>query len=267
MENTSKNNYPKTCVLSVTADVKDGQNYVSDVYFTSPFKIMKPFHINKHYMTVMMQTASAGILKGDTQELNFKVCDNAAMELTAQSYEKLHKMDGGSARRDCTIEVGKNALLKYSPLPTIPFSDSGFDSTISAELTDDTSKLILMEILTSGRVAYGETFEYRYYNSLITVRKAGKLIYNDNTMFNPAEGEMNSIGVYEGYTHMANLLFFNMQDKASNLELIRGIIDETPNVTGGASIIQSGDTSVKLLGSTSQELYNLCEKISKAVLD
>ena len=69
MENTSKNNYAKTCVLNVTADVKDGKNYVSDVYFTSPFKIMKPFHLNKNYMTVMMQTASAGILKGDTQEL------------------------------------------------------------------------------------------------------------------------------------------------------------------------------------------------------
>ena len=49
MENTSKNNYAKTCVLNVTADVKDGKNYVSDVYFTSPFKVMKPFHLNKNY--------------------------------------------------------------------------------------------------------------------------------------------------------------------------------------------------------------------------
>ena len=30
-------------------------------------------------MTVMMQTASAGILKGDTQELNFDIRDNASM--------------------------------------------------------------------------------------------------------------------------------------------------------------------------------------------
>lgn len=30
MENTSKNNYAKTCVLNVTADVKDGKNYVSE---------------------------------------------------------------------------------------------------------------------------------------------------------------------------------------------------------------------------------------------
>ena len=69
MENTSKNNYAKTCVLNVTADVKDGKNYVSDVYFTSPFKVMKPFHLNKNYMTVMMQTASAGILKAILKNL------------------------------------------------------------------------------------------------------------------------------------------------------------------------------------------------------
>ncbi len=85
-------------------------------------------------------------------------------------------------------------------------------------------------------------------------------------MFEPAEGEMNNIGIYEDYTHMANLLFFNMQDKASNLDLIRDIIDNTPNITGGASTIQSGDTSVKLLGNTSQELYDLCEKLSATIL-
>ena len=39
------------------------------------------------------------------------------------------------------LKVGKNPLFKYSPLPTIPFYDSGFDSTIHAELADDTSKV------------------------------------------------------------------------------------------------------------------------------
>lgn len=63
MENTSKNNYAKTCVLNVTADVKDGKNYVSDVYFTSPFKVMKPFHLNKNYMTVMMPNCFCWYLK------------------------------------------------------------------------------------------------------------------------------------------------------------------------------------------------------------
>ena len=108
---TSQNRYYRTCVLNATASFKDGKTILSDKFYTQPFKLMKPFHIKKDLMTLMMQTASAGILKGDTQEQNFIIEDNAKMELTAQSFEKLHKMDGGSARRDTTIKVGKNALF------------------------------------------------------------------------------------------------------------------------------------------------------------
>ena len=72
---------------------------------------MKPFHLNKNYMTVMMQTASAGILKGDTQELNFDIRDNASMELVSQSYESFHQNGWWHARRDCTIKVGKMHCL------------------------------------------------------------------------------------------------------------------------------------------------------------
>jgi urease accessory protein len=252
--------------LNATASYKDGKTILSDKFYTQPFKIMKPFHIKKDLMTVMMQTASAGILKGDTQEMHFVVEDNAKMELLSQSFEKLHKMDGGSARRDTTIKVGKNALFKYSPLPTIPFYDSGFDSTIHAELEDDSSQLILLEVLSGGRIAYGEEFVYRFYNSHITVRKGGKLIYNDNAQYNPSEMDMKSLGMYEGFTHMATLLFINMKDKASDLEKIRGMIDENEKVEGGASIIQSGDTSVKLLGRSAQDLFDLCEKIMDAMI-
>ena len=262
---TSPNRYYRTCELNAVASYKDGKTILSDKFYTQPFKIMKPFHIKKDLMTVMMQTASAGILKGDTQEMHFVVEDNAKMELLSQSFEKLHKMDGGSARRDTTIKVGKNALFKYSPLPTIPFYDSGFDSTIHVELEDSTSQLMLLEVLSGGRIAYGEEFVYRFYNSHITVREGGKLIYNDNAQYNPSEMDMKSLGMYEGFTHMATLLFFNIE-KASDLDTIREIIDNNKKVEGGASIIQSGDTPVKLLGHSAQDLYDLCEELMNLMI-
>lgn len=262
---TSPNRYYRTCTLNATASFKDGKTILSDKFYTQPFKLMKPFHIKKDLMTLMMQTASAGILKGDTQEQNFVIEDNAKMELVSQSFEKLHKMDGGSARRDTTIKVGKNALFKYSPLPTIPFKDSGFDSTITCDLADDTSQLMLVEVLSGGRIAYGEAFEYRFYNSHITIRKGGKLIYNDNAQYNPAEMDMQGLGMYEGFTHMATLLLVNLKDKV-DLEKIREMIAENPKIEGGASTIQSGDTSVKLLGRSADDLYELCEKIMNSLL-
>ncbi len=66
-------------------------------------------------------------------------------------------MDGGNARRDCTIKVGKMHCLN-----TVPSYHSFMipvDSTIHAELLRTILLgLILMEILTSGaRVAYSES--------------------------------------------------------------------------------------------------------------
>ena len=84
---TSPNRYYRTCELNAVASYKDGKTILSDKFYTQPFKIMKPFHIKKDLMTVMMQTASAGILKGDTQEMHFVVEDIAKMELLSQSFE------------------------------------------------------------------------------------------------------------------------------------------------------------------------------------
>ena len=106
---------------------------------------------------------------------------------------------------------------------------------------------------------------YRFYNSHITVREGGKLIYNDNAQYNPSEMDMKSLGMYEGFTHMATLLFFNIE-KASDLDTIREIIDNNKKVEGGASIIQSGDTSVKLLGHSAQDLYDLCEELMNLMI-
>lgn len=262
---TSQNTFYRTCTLMAEASLKDGKTILSDKFYTQPFKLMKPFHIKKDMMTVMMQSASAGILRGDEQELTFVVNEGAKMEITAQSFEKLHKMDGGAATRTCTIKVAKNGFLKYFPLPTIPFADSGFNSTIDADLEDDTAEMVLLEILSGGRIAYGEEFQYNFYNSHIKVRKAGKLIYNDNAQYNPAETNMKALGMYENFTHMANLLFFNMADRASDLDKIREIIDGCEKIEGGASLLQTGDTSVKLLGRSSQDLMDLSEQITKVI--
>ena len=64
---------------------------------------------------------------------------------------------------------------------------------------------------------------------------------------------------------MATLLFFNIE-KASDLDTIREIIDNNKKVEGGASIIQSGDTSVKLLGHSAQDLYDLCEELMNLMI-
>lgn len=262
---TLKNSFGKTSILDISSIKKDEKTILDNIYFTAPFKIIKPFYISDDYIKVMMLSASAGIMDGDTQSIDIKVGNDTKVEFTSQSYEKIHKMKNGKATRNCSISVGKNAFLKYNPLPTIPFAESSFDSIMKISLEDNTSKLLLTEVISCGRSAMGEKFLYNQYNSYIEVRKSNKLIYRDNTMYNPSLFNMNSIGMFEGYTHLANILICNCGEKESFIDSARNLIDESDEVQGGVSKLQSNDITIKILGKTSQNLMNICERIIKLI--
>ncbi|EKQ54859.1 MULTISPECIES: urease accessory protein UreD [Clostridium] len=258
-----KNSFGKTSVLNISSIKKENKTILDNIYFTAPFKIMSPFYISDDYIKVMLLSVSAGIMEGDTQNIDIKIGDETKVEVISQSYEKIHKMKSGNASRCCNISVGKDAYLKYNPLPTIPFADSSFDSITKINLEDDSSRLIFNEIITCGRSAMGEKFLFNHYNSYLEVKKKCRLIYRDNTVYDKYLFNMSSIGMFEGYTHIANMIIVNFNKEDSFIEQARNIIDECDEVQGGVSTLQNNDIIIKILGTTSQKLINICEEITK----
>lgn len=256
-----ENKFGKTSTIRLSTRKKDGKAILEDVYFTAPFKIMSPFYQSPDSMQVMMLTASAGIMEGDVQEFEFTIGSGTTLEFCSQSFEKIHKMKTGQAVRHTAILIEEDAFFYYNPLPTIPFKDSAFKNTMDIRLASDTSRLVLCEILSCGRSASGECFAYRYYHSLIQVYKGGRLIYRDNTRYEPQLFGMESLGMYEGYTHLANLLVCNLEKDVSWQERVRELIDGESKVTGGVTKLASGDYVVRILGRQAQKLQELCKAI------
>lgn len=256
------NKYLKTSKVNITTLNKYDKTILDDVYFTAPFKVSPPFYNEDNSIKVIVMSSSAGVMEGDIQEYNITVNDNTSIEVTSQSYEKIHKMENGESFRECNIIVGSNSLLKYKPLPTIPFKDSAFNSTMNIVLKDKTSKLILLDIISCGRVACGEKFEYRHYKSYIEVRCLDELIYLDNTIYNPSSLNLNSFGMFEGYTHLSNILICNFDPSIEKLDLIRDIIENNKKVDGGATLTESKDINVKIFGYSAQDLVDISEEIS-----
>ena len=76
------------------------------------------------------------------------------------------------------------SYIMYLSLQSL-FRDSAFDNIVEVELEKESSRFIFQDILSCGRTAYGECFDYKYYNSLVQVRREGRLIYRDNTRYDP----------------------------------------------------------------------------------
>ena len=260
------NKYAEISKVKISTLNKNGKTILNDVYFTSPFKVAPPFYKSDDFIKVIIMSSSAGTMDGDVQDYEISLGDNTKMELTSQSFEKIHTMIDDEATRDCSIYVGKNSFFRYNLLPTIPFKDSAFKSNINIKLEDSSSKLIFMDIINCGRVAYGEKFKYKYYKSYLDIECNNKLVYVDNTNYNPKEMDIESFGMYEGYTHFANILIANFTNNDEVLNNIRGII-KASEVDGAVSTTQNNDISIKILGYSSDKLIKVNDKISEYLID
>lgn len=259
-----ENRFYRDSELRITAEKRDGKTIISKSYFTPPFKVMLPFYdcdYDREVMQVLQMTASPGIMEGDVQKFEFDVLDNAKMEYFTQSFEKVHKMHDGHGRRDTYVHIHKNAFLDYHPLPIIPYADSAVYNTYIADLEDDTSQFLFEEILCSGRVAFGESFDYRLFNNLVEVRKAGKLIYRDNAQYRPDMFDMSGVGMYEGYTHLGNQIYFNIEKSDEWIAEALHIMKENEDVDGAITRLGTGDVAVRCYAYNADPIIQLFTKL------
>ena len=285
------NKFGKISRISVCAALTNGKTILEDLSFTAPYKIMMPFEKENGGIQIMPLCASAGIMAGDSQEFSYHVKEGADLEVLSQSFEKIHKMDEGSASRTIEVQVDKNAALYYYPQPVIPFAQSAFDSKMTIHLEDETSKLFLLEIISCGRNAHEERFQYRRFSSKVLLYRGEKLIYRDNTRYEPDKMPMEGIGLYEGYTHMANLFLSKLCNrdnvdggKETNIdgmdikkqmnssgtertaelqEKIWQILDEDSEIDGGVTRLTTGDLALRIFGHRAQKLQQIAEKIKE----
>ena len=256
-----ENKFGKISRITACAALKNGKTILEDLSFTAPYKIMAPFAKENGGIQIMPLCASAGIMEGDSQEFSYHVKEGADLEVLSQSFEKIHKMDEGSASRTISVQVDPHAVLYYYPQPVIPFAQSSFTSTMTIHLADETSRLFLLEIISCGRNAHEERFQYRRFASKVQIFRGQKLIYRDNTCYLPDQMPMEGIGMYEGYTHMANLFLSRTEYADTLLNEIREILDGDPEIDGGATTLSGGDLAVRIFGHRAQKLQQTAEKI------
>ena len=261
VQDAKGNSFGKVSRLSLTAAAGEGRTILKDVYFTAPYKIMHPFPNADGSIQVMLLSASAGIMAGDRQEFDLNIEEGASMEFVSQSYEKIHQMAEGHARRQVHVHVARNASFCFHPQPTIPFAGSAFENRMRIDLEDETSEFRMCEIFSCGRSARREYFAYRFYHSLTEIYRSGTIIYRDNTRYDPSVFDMSEMGMYESHTHLASLFLTRPEEPSRALDQIRTYLEEQEDVEGAATMLAQGDLAVRILGGRAQRLEELSSHI------
>ncbi len=234
-------------------ELKFRDNELVSSYCTAPFKVVRPFYKDSGLVSLMVLSSSAGVMAGDNQFVDIVVDGLSVVEITAQAYEKIHKMDKGSALRVSTINVADGATLIYKQAPVIPFASSAFKASTEVHLGSD-ARLIYSEILAAGRVFYGERFEYSFYESRTDVFVGSELVFVDNAYFEPRMMDMNGFGMYEGYTHLLTMVIVNVDISA---DMVRDVVGDDV----GVSETYYGDLCIKAFAFNAQRLEQIVERV------
>ena len=294
------NKFGRASELRLVAQRRGEKTVLADVAATMPFHVMHPFEVptaglvgaagaaaggcadalTPRAAEVMVMSASAGIMAGDLQRIDVTVGEGAALRVTSQAFEKIHRMEEGlSASRATRLAVANGAYLDYSPQPMIPFAESSFSATTEVQLAGPDARFVYQEILSCGRAARGERFGYRSFTNHVRVNVAGLPVYLDNVIFDPATMPMEDLGLYEGFSHLGNLVLINCQVGEAAFTAARDHLrDETgvigaaagspvgaatgsEAISGGITRLTSGDVCVRLLGHRAQRLEDVLSRV------
>lgn len=133
-----------------------------------------------------LRNVSCGVFADDAYDVRLRARDGARAHVRATPATKVHAMPNGAATSVICIESAPNAALAYYDGPTI--LQRGADLAQRVEIRAAGGLAIYAEVLVLGRMARGETLEFRRYRSELVVRgEDERVLYSEQYELRPPE--------------------------------------------------------------------------------
>ncbi len=206
---------------------------------------------------------SGGILQGDRYRTDVLLKNKAIAHMTTQGATSIYSMNANFASQILNITVDENCYLEYIPDQIIPFKNSRYYQKVNLSVHDN-STLIYSEILTPGRVAMGESFEYDIcYLRTHCKNQDKKIRFLENTKIEPKKQRLEDFGILGEYKIVGTVYILTRKEDVIELEnTINEDIRNTDVVSVGTSILpdESGIV-IRILGKKTDSVFDIIFKI------
>ena len=162
---------------------EDGRSYLSQQSFRAPLQISKPYWTGEALL-VNMVNPTAGLFSGDEIEISALVEPGARLLLTTPAASRAHAMPSGGARVRQKFQVMEGGWLEVLPELFIPQADCEYSQQTTVEI-EPGGELFLAEAVAPGRVARGESYQFRDLRWALNLRHGGKLLARERARLTP----------------------------------------------------------------------------------
>ncbi len=247
---------------------------VRDAYFRAPLQIMRPYYLDDSGTAyVYLLSPGGGVVGGDRYTIMITLEAGARACVTTASATKLYASPDSMARQRFEVNLQAGAVFEYLPEQIIPFARSAFHQDMTVRLGSG-ALAMLTEIVAPGRLARGEVFAYRDYDSGLSVTDArGRVLLRERTRLQPLRwGAGNGLGLLEGFNYLGTLYVLS-ESCGTPGELaddLHSLVADRQRCIGGASALARGGVVVRLLAedhaTVSRTLHAVWDRVRRCLL-
>jgi urease accessory protein len=155
----------------------------------SPLKLLCPRSAGRSAW-VFTSNYGGGLLAGDDVRLGIHGGEGTTSLLSTQASTKIYRSrSGAGARQSISARIEAGALCVVAPDPVVCFAGARFEQRQQFHL-DESASLVLIDSLTSGRLARGERWAFSRYRSSNQIILGDRRIFRDTLLLDPADGPL-----------------------------------------------------------------------------
>ncbi len=249
-------------ILRLERDEQNGKTSVKEQYSRVPLYTQRALYLEEAlpsmaYMYII--SPSGGVLQGDRYRMDITLRNNALAHITTQGATRIYRMEKNFATQIVNIDVGEDCYFEYIPDQIIPYVDSRFYQIANIKVHDNAT-MLYSEIMTPGRVARGELFNYDIcYMKAIGRNQKDDLRFVDVAILEPKKRSMRAFGVMDNYDTVGSMYVLTPRKYVQELhtEINSALSGFSANLYAGATILPNDSgVIVRMLGDTFSTLRN-----------
>jgi urease accessory protein len=243
---------------------------VARLRYTLPLQAQTAIAMPDGSAYLLLLNPTGGVLGGDRLLSRIALDAGTHACLSTPSATRVYRALGAASVQETWIDVGAGATLEYFPDHVIPHAESRFRQRLSVELGRG-SRAILFDAFAAGRLAHGESWAFREFDSETRAYCGGKPLYLSRTKIEPPpRASINdapqspgapairptNLGVAEDFGYVASLVMLadGFENWPSVADAMHSPLTTMPHIRAGASLLGSGGCVVRYLTQTAGDL-------------
>ncbi len=248
--------------LDLERNESSNRTTIKNQYYRTPLCIKRALYLEEtcpEMAYIYIISPSGGVLQGDRYRTDISLKNSALAHITTQSATRVYKMNNNFGTQIINLNVDKDCYLEYIPDQIIPFKNSRFYQ-VSTIKVHETSTCIYSEMLTPGRVARNESFEFDICEMKVQAfNQSDNIRFIDIAKIEPKKESVESFGIMANYEVIGNVYVIIPKEHINNIQdQILQILSKVNNVFGGCTKLpDENGLLVRLLGSFVHDVRNV----------